>query len=91
MAKAYDKVEWMVLIAILEKHDFERSFCNLIRECISTVTYSILVNGSPCGFSLPPRGLRQGDPMSPTLFTFLTNILSHKVKSCRYHQQSQDC
>lgn len=76
MAKAYDKVKWMVLIAFLEKHDFDKSFNNLIKECISTVTYSILVNGSPCGFFPSSRSLWQGDPMSPTLFTFLTNILS---------------
>lgn len=53
MVKAYDNVEWMVLIAILEKHGFEKSFCNLIRECVPTATYSILVSGSPDGFSSP--------------------------------------
>lgn len=62
MAKAYDKVEWMVLIAILEKHDFDKSFYNLIKECISTVTYSILVNGSPCRFSLPLGIYDKGTP-----------------------------
>jgi len=40
-----------------------------MRECISTPSVSVLVNGSPTEeFSLE-RGLRQGDP--PSLFLFL--------------------
>ena len=68
MSKAYDRVEWIFLDKILLKLGFQNSWVSLIMECISTVTYSILVNGEPQGMITSTRGLRQGDPQSPYLF-----------------------
>jgi len=65
MSKAYDRVEWIVLEKILLKLGFQNSWVSLIMECITTVTYSILVNGEPQGMITSTRGLRQGDPQSP--------------------------
>ena len=45
-------------------------------ECISTVRYSIVVNGRSVGNIIPARGLRQGDPLSPYLFNLCVKALS---------------
>ena len=57
MSKAYDKVEWAFLEKFLLKMGFEESWVALIMECITTITYSILVNGEPNGLITPSRGL----------------------------------
>ena len=58
MAKAYDPVEWGFLLTMMIKLGFEPVFCNWIMECVSSASYSILVNGALTGYILLQRGLR---------------------------------
>uniref|UniRef100_A0A2N9IM18 Reverse transcriptase domain-containing protein n=1 Tax=Fagus sylvatica TaxID=28930 RepID=A0A2N9IM18_FAGSY len=74
--KAYDHVNWNCLLYLLERMGFGYRWCQWMKTCISTVQFSVLVNGSPEGFFGSSRGLRQGDSLSPLLFLLIMEVLS---------------
>ena len=83
MNKAYDRVEWLFLEGIMRKISFNEGWINLIMVCVSTITYSVLVNGDPSGLIHPTRGIRQGDPLSPFLFLLCTEGLNGMIKKAK--------
>ena len=58
MSKAYYCVDWNFLEQLMRKLGFNERWINLIIRCVKTVSYSVLVNGEPCGLIQPTRGIR---------------------------------
>jgi hypothetical protein len=92
MEKAFDKMEWSFLLTILSKMGFHSTWINWIRLCMSTSSFSILLNGSPFGMFSTSQGLRQRDPLSPFLFIIGTEVVSRLFhKHLRGYKLAPSC
>ena len=76
MEKAFDRMEYGYLLSIMEKLGFSSIWIAWIRACISSASFSILLNDSPYGYISPKRGLKQGDHLSPFLFILGSEVFS---------------
>lgn len=74
--KAYDRIQWDFLLAVLARIGFHSTWIQWIKECVTTVRFGIVVNGAKMVAITPSQGLCQGDPLSPYIFLLVSNVLS---------------
>ena len=91
-SKAYDSVEWLFLQGVMQKLGFPEKWIERVMTCVTTTSFSILLDGKPYGNVFPSRGIRQGDPLSPYLFLLyaegFTSLLAKAENDGKIHGAS---
>ena len=60
LAKAFDRLEWNFIVSALARKGLQSHFINLIYACISTASFSVIINGQSYAKFRNSRGIRQG-------------------------------
>eukprot|EP00253_Pinus_taeda_P012843 PITA_12843 len=83
LSKDFDRANWFYIKMILIHLGFPHSYISWIMACITSPSFSILINGSASPFFHSERGLRQGCPLSPLLFLLIMEGLSCLIDSTK--------
>lgn len=74
MSKVYDRVHWICITKVLRAFGFPPFWINIIFQSVSTVSYTLLINGCLSDNFKLSCGLREGDPLSTYNFPFCMQI-----------------
>ena len=79
--KAFDRVEWSYLFAVLEKFNLGEKCIGWVRTMYSNLQAQICINGNLTEKFNLYRGCRQGCPLSPFLFNLAIEPLAEAIRA----------
>lgn len=83
LIKAFDCLEWGIIYDTVLGFTFPVKFINLVMDCITSSSISVLWNGETTESFKPSRGIRQVDPLSPNIFVLcmehLYLMIEHRI------------
>ena len=91
ISKAYDRINWRYLEAMLRRMGFDSHFIAMIMLCVTSMQYYASINGELVGPIIPERGLRQGDPLSPILLIICAEGLFAMLKQAEASDDLHGC
>lgn len=93
MEKAYDRVNWEFLFSTLRHYGLPVGFIDWLRLLYSNLSSKVILQSSFSKEFPICQGLRQGDPLSPTLFNFVIDtflrILTNNLDGIRLHGRAR--
>jgi hypothetical protein len=82
MSKAYDRVKWSFLEAMMLLLGSAKQWVQFIMRCVSSVSYAVLLNGSPPQSFLTIWGSKARGPLIHLPFSVVCGGLKFTVKQC---------
>lgn len=80
ISNVYDRIEWGFLENVKRKLGFSSKWIDLTMSCISSASFSVLINGAAKGMIHSQRGTRQGFPLSPYPFILCAEGFSNLLQ-----------
>ena len=86
-AKAYDSVSQEALIKIFKHLKFPKNFINILKCMFLKSNARVIVNGVLTESFDIQRGVKQGDPLSPILFSFAIELLGRAANDPKLNSE----
>lgn len=87
--KAYDMLSWNYTRMVLSKFDFHHAWINLVMECVTSTSFYVVANGEAKSYFYLSRRIRQGDSISPYVFTLCVEPLIRQLNLLACNSKTQ--
>ena len=78
--KAFDKIQYPLMIKTLQKVGMEGTYLNIVKAIYEKPTANIILNGEKLKTFPLRSGTRQGCPLSPLLFNIVLEVLATAIR-----------
>ena len=82
--KTYDKVRWSFLKEAMTAKGYPERWIKWVMQTVQGGQVCVNVNGQRSSYFKTYQGLRQGDPLSPTLFNTVAEVLGVMMNKARH-------